>query len=204
MASAALLVAGALFVPIYNFTQRYNPYKNEKDITAFFTNEKALGKYLSSDVGGVGTKKDVRRGDAIVVPFEFLAKDPVRLAFGLGLGSVSPSSLGKTFEGEYYLLFQKFSIISFTFFLLELGVFGVLLIGALFALMFADTLKVARRDPSLVGSFAVGWTGVVVIYALDVVYTIFHEFPSVTYLYWYFAGLIGARCVALAARRVVP
>jgi hypothetical protein len=201
MACAALIVAGGLFIPIYNFTQRYNPYKNEKDITTFFTNEKALGRYLSSDVGGVGTKKDVRRGDAIVVPFEYLAKDPVRLAFGLGLGAVSPSTLGKNFEGEYYLLFQKFSIISFTFFLLELGVFGVLLIGVLFWMMFADTLTVSRRDPSLVGVLATGWIGVVVIYALDVVYTIFHEFPSVTYLYWYFAGLICARCVALANER---
>jgi hypothetical protein len=201
IACTALVVAAALFIPIYNFTQRYNPYKNEKDITAFFTNQKALGRYLSSDVGGVGTNKDVRRGDAIVVPLEFLAKDPVRLAFGLGLGAVSPSTLGKNFEGEYYLLFQKFSIISFTFFLLELGVFGVVLIGALFWMMFSDTLAVARQDRSLVGVVAIGWTGVVVIYALDVVYTIFHEFPSVTYLYWYFAGLICARCVWLAKDR---
>jgi hypothetical protein len=184
MACAALIVAGGLFVPIYNFTQRYNPYKNEKDITAFFTNEKALGKYLSSDVGGVGTKKDVRRGDAIVVPFEFLAQDPVRLAFGLGLGSVSPSTLGQNFEGQYYLLFEKFSIISFTFFLLELGVFGVVLIGVLFWMMFSDTLAVARQDRTLVGVLATGWIGVVAIFALDVIYTIFHEFPSVTYLYW--------------------
>ena len=201
MACAALVVAAGLFIPIYNFTQRYNPYKNEKDITAFFTNEKALGRYLSSDVGGVGTKKDVRRGDAIVVPFEFLAKDPVKLAFGLGLGAVSPSTLGPNFEGEYYSLFQKFSIISFTFFLLELGVFGIVLIGALFWMMFSDTLAVARQDRSLVGVLATGWTGVVVIFALDVVYTIFHEFASVTYLYWYFAGLICARCVALAKDR---
>jgi 4-amino-4-deoxy-L-arabinose transferase-like glycosyltransferase len=202
MACAALVVAAGLFIPIYNFTQRYNPYKNEKDITAFFTNEKALGRYLSSDVGGVGTKKDVRRGDAIVVPFEFLAKDPVKLAFGLGLGAVSPSTLGPSFEGEYYSLFQKFSIISFTFFLLELGVFGIVLIGALFWMMFSDTLAVARQDRSLVGVLATGWTGVVVIFALDVVYTIFHEFASVTYLYWYFAGLICARCVSLAKDRV--
>ncbi len=203
IACTALIVAGGLFVPIYNFTQRYNPYKSEKDITAFFTNEKAaLGRYLSSDVGGVGTKKDVRRGDAIVVPFEFLAKDPVKLAFGLGLGAVSPSAFGQNFEGEYYSLFQKFSIISFTFFLLELGVFGVVLIGALFWMMFSDTLAVARQDRSLVGVVAIGWTGVVVIFALDVVYTIFHEFVSVTYLYWYFAGLICARCVALAKDRI--
>ena len=41
MTCAALVVAGLLFIPIYNFTQRYNPYKNEKDITTFFTSESA-------------------------------------------------------------------------------------------------------------------------------------------------------------------
>jgi hypothetical protein len=97
LALAGLVVVGALYVPIYNMTQAYNPYKNEKDIAAFFTNEKALGKYLSSDVGGVGTTKDVRRGDAIAVPFQFLAQDPVRLMFGLGMGAVSPSNFGKNF-----------------------------------------------------------------------------------------------------------
>jgi hypothetical protein len=76
------------------------------------------------------------------------------------------------------------------------------LIGVLFWMMFSDTLTVARQDRSLVGVVAIGWTGVVVIFALDIVYTIFHEFVSVTYLYWYFAGLICARCVALAKDRV--
>jgi hypothetical protein len=201
MACAALVIAGALFVPIYNFTQSHNPYKNEKDITAFFTNEKALGKYMSSGIGGVGTTKDVRRGDAIVVPFEFLAQDPVRLMFGLGMGAVSPSNFGKNFEGSYYVLFQKFLIISFTFFLLELGVLGVIVIGVLFWMVFSDTLVVAREDDTLIGGLAAGWIGVVVIFAIDVGYTIFHEFTSVTYLYWYFSGLICARCMALAYER---
>lgn len=199
MATAALVVAGALFIPIYNFTQENNPYKNERDITQFFSSEKQVNKYLSSDVGGVGTKKDVRRGDAIVVPYEYLARDPVKLMFGLGMGAVTPSNFGKNFEGPYYLLFHKFLIISFTFFLLEFGVFGLIIIVVLFWMQFRDTLAVSNRDPSIVGALAAGWNGVVVIFAIDVVYTIFHEFVSVTYLYWYFSGLICARCVALAA-----
>jgi hypothetical protein len=201
LALAGLIVVGALYVPIYNMTQAYNPYKNEKDIAAFFTNEKALGKYLSSDVGGVGTTKDVRRGDAIAVPFQFLAQDPVRLMFGLGMGAVSPSNFGKNFEGSYYQLFRKFLIISFTFFLLEFGVLGVTLMGVLFWMVFSDTLAVRRQDDTTLGVLAAGWTGVVAIFAVDTIYTIFHEFASVTYLYWYFSGLICARCVSLAYDR---
>jgi 4-amino-4-deoxy-L-arabinose transferase-like glycosyltransferase len=199
-ATAGLFVAGALFVPIYNFTQANNPYKNERDIMEFFSNEKQLSRYMSTNAG-VGTNKDVRRGDAIVVPFEFLAQDPVRLMFGLGIGAVSPSNLGKSFEGPYYLLFKRFLIISFTFFLLEFGIFGVIVIAVLFWMQFRDTLAVSKKDSSIVGALAAGWTGVVVIFAVDVIYTIFHEFVSITYLYWYLSGLICARCVALATGR---
>ncbi|MEA3197769.1 MAG: hypothetical protein QOF32_1821 [Gammaproteobacteria bacterium] len=201
LALAGLVIVGALYVPVYNMTQAHNPYKSERDITNFFTNQKALGKYLSSDVGGVGTTKDVRRGDALAVPLQFLAQDPVRLMFGLGMGAVSPSNFGKNFEGSYYQLFKKFLIISFTFFLLEFGVLGVTLIGVLFWMVFSDTLAVRRQDNTLFGVLATGWIGVVAIFAADTVYTIFHEFASVTYLYWYFSGLICARCVALAYAR---
>jgi uncharacterized membrane protein YhaH (DUF805 family) len=201
LALAGLVIVGALYVPVYNMTQAHNPYKSERDLTNFFTNQKALGKYLSSDVGGVGTTKDVRRGDALAVPLQFLAQDPVRLMFGLGMGAVSPSNFGKNFEGSYYQLFKKFLIISFTFFLLEFGVLGVTLIGVLFWMVFSDTLAVRRQDNTLFGVLATGWIGVVAIFAADTVYTIFHEFASVTYLYWYFSGLICARCVALAYAR---
>jgi hypothetical protein len=204
MGLVALLVAGALFIPIYNLTQAHNPYKTERDITSFFTDPKRMALYMNTGVGGLGTKKDVRRGDAIIVPFNYLAQDPVKLMFGLGIGAVSPSQLGTNFQGTYYLLFEKFVIISFTTFMLEFGLLGLMVIGALFWMVFSDTLTVLRRDDSPVGALAAGWSGVVVIFAIDVFYTNFHEFTSVTYLYCYFSGLICARCVALAheGRRV--
>jgi hypothetical protein len=204
MALAGLVIAGALFIPIYSFTQRYNPHKNEKDITTFFSDEKQLTHYMSSDVGGVGTKKDVRRGDAMVVPFKYLARDPVRLMFGLGMGEVSPSKFGKNFEGSYYQLFVPFLIISFSVFMLEFGLLGLACIGALFWMVFWDTLYVARRDSTLLGAVAVGWTGVVILFVACVFYTTFHMFSSATYLYGYFSGLICARCVALRAQEHVP
>jgi hypothetical protein len=201
MAVAGLVVAGALFIPIYSFTQRYNPHKNERDITSFFSNQKQLSHYFSSGVGGVGTKKDVRRGDAIVVPFQYLARDPVQLMFGLGMGAVSPSKFGKNFEGPYYLLFTPFLITSFSVYLLEFGLLGLAVIGVLFWMVFWDTLAVARSDESIVGALAIGWTGVVVLFALSVVYSPFHEFTSVNYMYGYFSGLLCARRLSLAYER---
>jgi hypothetical protein len=199
---ATLAVAGsvlfvALFIPVYNMTQVYNPFKNEKDITTLFTSEKLFTRYMTSDVRGVGTKKDVRRGDALVVPFRYIAKDPIRLMFGLGMGAVSPSNLGKNFEGSYFRLFEKFLITSLTFFLLEFGMAGLLLIGILFWFVFRDSLTVARRDKTFIGDFAVGWTAIVVLTAISTIYTIFHEFTSVTYLYWYFSGVVCAQAMRL-------
>jgi len=199
-ASLGLVAFVAFFIPVYNMMEAHNPYKNEKDVTNYFTNEGLLSRYMSSDVSGVGTTKDVRRGDAIAVPLQFLSRDPAQLAFGLGIGSVSPSNFGKNFEGSYFQLFKKFLITSFTFFLLEFGVFGVTMIVVLFWLVFTDALAVARIDDSLAGGVAVGWTGVVALVALGMVYTIFHEFASVNYLAWYFSGVICARRLSLTYR----
>ncbi len=198
LATLGLAVFVAFFIPVYNMMEVHNPYKNEKDITKYFTNEKQLERYMSSDVGGVGTTKDVRRGDAIIVPLQFLARDPAQLAFGLGIGSVAPSNLGKAFEGSYFNLFSKFLITSFTVLLLDFGVVGVALIGVMLWMIFADTLVVARDDESLFGAFAVGWLGVLSMVAIGMVYTIFHEFPSATYLSWYFSGVMCARRMSLA------
>ena len=83
------------------------------------------------------------------------------MAFGLGLGNVSPSQSGKNFEGEYYLLFHSILTISFTFFVLEFGFFGVILIGVLNWMIFSDSLAVGRQDNTLWGAWppaGPGWS----------------------------------------------
>ncbi|MEP6546183.1 MAG: hypothetical protein ABJD53_01855 [Gammaproteobacteria bacterium] len=196
-ALVGLVAFAAVFIPIYNMMEVHNPYKSEQDITNFFTNEKQLDRYMSSNVAGVGTSKDVRRGDALGVPLQFLSKDPAQLAFGLGLGSVSPSNFGKNFEGSYFMLFKKFLITSVTFFIIEFGLLGLVMVGVLTGLVFMDTLWVSRNDVGLTGAMAAGWTGVVATMVIGLLYTILHEFTSVTYLYWYFSGVICARRMAL-------
>ena len=200
MALAVLVAFGAIFVPVYNVLEERNHYKVE--IVDFFTNPQELDKYLAGtgqhDTAGLGTKKMVHRGDAIVFPIHYLSKDPALLAFGLGLGNVSPSNLGKNFQGSYYSLFQNILVISFAYFLLEFGLFGVLLIGILFWLVFSDSLAVARGDDSLLGAVAAGWTGIVAVFLIATVYNDFHYFTSVTFLYWYMAGMICARRMSMA------
>jgi hypothetical protein len=196
---SVLIAFGAIFVPVYDMTQEHNPYKVK--IMDFFTSEKTLNNYLSTanknSDAGIGKTKLAGRSDSIVVPLAYLARDPINLAFGLGLGNVSPSNLGRNFEGAYFRLFRSVLVTCFPYFVLEFGLIGLSLIGCLYLLIFMDTLRVARLDTGLTGALAAGWTGVMAIFALSVVYNVFFQFVSVTYLYWYFAGVIAARSVAL-------
>jgi hypothetical protein len=201
---AALLVFGAIFVPVYDQMEAMNP--KAVSITDFFTNEKTLNNYLVSHgdkhVEGIGSDKQAHRGDAIAVPLKYLAKDPVLLAFGLGLGNVSPSQTSKNFEGRYFLLFQSFLSISFAPLVLEFGLFGIALIALLNWLIFADSLYVARRDDSITAALAAGWPGVVGIFMVALFYNAFHYFTAVTYMFWYLSGVICARRVALVVDTV--
>ena len=197
LAFAFLVAFGAIFVPIYNALEEHNHYKVE--ILDFFTNSEALDKYLvSSGHGiGVGGKKVAHRGEAIVLPIKYLARDPSTLAFGLGLGNVSPSNIGKNFQGSYYGVFQNLLVISFAYFVLEFGLVGVAVIGMLFWLVFFDSVAVARTDDSFTAAIAAGWTGIVAVFLIATLYNAFHYFTSVTFLYWYLSGVICARRMSL-------
>jgi len=195
----ALIGFGAIFVPVYDMLEEHNHYKVK--LVDFFTDEQRLDNYLVAHGRnrgtGIGGTKLSGRGDAVMVPLAYLARDPVTLAFGLGMGNVSPSNLGKNFEGSYYRLFRSLLVTSFSYFVLELGLFGVGLILVLYWMMFADSVAVARLDSGLAGALAAGWTGVTAIFLLGIIYTTYYQFPSLTYLYWYFGGIICARRSAL-------
>jgi hypothetical protein len=148
---------------------------------------------------GIGSTKQVRRGDAIRVPLEYLVKDPVKMAFGLGLGNASHSNLGQQFVGTYYDLFQAFAYISFSIFLLEIGILGTTLVFVLYAFVFFDAVAVARTDTNgITGALAIGWIGVVTVMSAATFYSAIHAYPILSYLYWYVAGVVAARRCQLA------
>jgi hypothetical protein len=173
----------------------------------FFTNEKQMVDYMQAKKGvaSVGTSKEVRRGDAIEIPFQYISRDPVRFAFGLGLGNVSPSTLGQNFVGEYNGLFRSFLLTSFTIFLLEVGVLGTALIFLLYWMLGADALALAKSKQGLIGAVSVGWFGIVVVMFVSLFYTLIHTYSSLSFLFWYFSGVIAAHRAqfVLAGQRAV-
>jgi len=202
-AAAALLVCfGAIFVPVYDLMQTNNPYK--KDITTFFTDKEQLGKYMEAKRAGVGSVTQVGRGDALRIPIQYLARDPVQFMFGLGIGNASESSLGKAFTGKYAAIFSRITITAFSTFFLELGLLGTGLLFLLYWLIFRDTLFVARHDRGLFGALAVGWAGVTALIVVSTVYTNIQIFESLSFLFWFLSGLMTARRVHLSRKSFQP
>jgi hypothetical protein len=193
-ASAVLLLAvfAALFVPIYDFFAVANnpdPYTLE----SFFTNKKQVVGYLdrNADVGASG---GAGRVDSVVVPLQLFSSDPVHLMFGVGIYNASSSGLGNNFTGEYYPLLGKYTTeTSGAAFLIETGILGLALALLLDWLVFRDAVFVARRDTSLFGALALGWLGIMVVIAIATFYKSLHYFESISYLFWYFAGVIAAQ-----------
>ncbi len=198
LAMGLLITFGAIMVPVYDAMQANSPYKNERHLMDFFTNQQQFDRYMvTKKQATVGTTAQVGRGDAINVPLHYISQDVVHLAFGLGVGNVTHSNLGESFTGKYFQLFQSFTYTGFAVFILELGLLGTALVFFLYWFAFADALAVARADNGLIGAFSVGWIGCVVVMAFCTFYTTTQVYVSMSYLYWFFAGVVAARRVQL-------
>jgi hypothetical protein len=196
----ALLAAFlAILVPIYDAMNANSPFKQGRTLEDFFTDQQTMATYMATQKQGpaLGMKRDVRRGDALQVPLHYMARDPVQLTMGLGMGNATHSNLGESFTGAYNGLFDKFLITSATIFLLEIGLFGTALIFLLYWLIYRDTMAVAKNDTSLTGAIAAGWIGVAAIMPMATFYAPIHTYASISYLFWYFSGTVTARRMQL-------
>jgi hypothetical protein len=192
LAIALLTVFAAIFVPAYDY---FVKPRWGYGIVEFMTMDGRVEGYLEKNSVAIGTTRPVGRVDALIVPLREIAKDPAHLAFGLGIGNASKSSMGLQFTGHYFRLFEPFLISSTTRFLLEIGVLGFVLTLVFFLMVFNDARAVAAKDKGLLGALALGWTGVVATMVLGIFYKDPVAFGSLTYLYWYFSGVIAARRV---------
>lgn len=188
LGTVLVAVFGAIFVPIYDY------YIVQRDhgatIAEFFTEPSRVESYMGTGADIGATK--VGRTDAIVVPLRASAQDPVQFAFGLGMGNVTGSPLGYAFAGEYADKLEPFVKSSASLLILEVGVLGLLIALAVNWLTFQDARVVARYDRGFAGALAVGWAGAAVAYALGTFYANLIAHEALSYLFWYFAGIVAA------------
>jgi hypothetical protein len=192
----------AAYVSIYAYVQRNNPYY--QSVGSVFLDEKKFDQYLDRNADiGVKTDMGVGRVDSLRASLRRLSEDPVQLAFGVGIGNAAHSSIGSQFTGAYFQLFGSLLISSTTVFLLEIGLLGTAVVFTLHWLVFRDAVAVARADHGLIGTIATAWIGITIIMTLGLPYKLVHIYDSMSFLFWYFSGLVAAqrmRLVREAAR----
>lgn len=189
LACGLLAAFGAVFVPVYDYFNAEREYS--VPLSEMVSDPARLEAYLwkKEDVGTTG---QAGRVDSIVVPIRHLLADPAQAVFGYGIGNVSDSNLGHGFVGKRHKMFAPFLTTSFGRLVLELGFFGFGLVIALMWLIWEDCRIVARQGDDVVTVLAAAWVGVTVVIGLSLIYKDIVHQASLSYVFWYFSGLIAA------------
>ena len=189
-AAGILIAFGLAFIPTYDYLSKDREYGGHQ-IGEFFSDPAQLERYLwkREDVGATGESGSLY---SIVVSVRHLITDPSHAVFGYGIGNVSDSALGRSFVGDRYKAFAPFLVTSIARLILELGFLGLGLVLTLMLLIWQDCRVVARQGDSVVTALAAAWVGVTVIIGLSLVYKDIVIQTSISYLFWYFSGLIAA------------
>jgi hypothetical protein len=193
-----LLLFASIFVPVYDRMNAGRQYAGT--LADFFLNKENVERYVSGSTPGEIAQAPGRI-EAITVPFKSLARDPVKLAFGYGIGNASESSMGRGFVGRYALEYKPYLQSAFARFILELGVLGIGILLIVYWLVFQDCRRMARAGPTLVAGFAAGWAGVVTLMTVAMVYSLPEAYPAISFLFWYFSGLIAAERMRVGSRQ---
>jgi hypothetical protein len=189
LASALVSAFGAAFFPIYDH------YNLERQYTVplgeWLSDREKLENYLWK-TEDIGANLPSGRVDSIVVPFKRMMHDPPGLAFGFGIGNASNSALGRRFVGAHFQTYGFYLSTAIGRILLELGLVGVALVLTMMWLIYKDCRVVYRQNEGMVSTLAAGWAGVTVLMAFALFYKDIIVHTSLSFVFWYFAGLIAA------------
>ena len=76
--------------------------------------------------------------------------------------------------------------------MVEIGVLGLALVLLLYWMIVRDAVAVAAHDRTIIGALALGWVGVTSVIVMATFYKNIHAFESLSYIFWYFSGVIAA------------
>jgi hypothetical protein len=193
MAVAALAVFLAAFVPIYNWLQEDRPKEagGNETVGDFFFSDKAQS-YVETDAE-IGTTGYVGRVDSIRVAVQETLSDPIRTVFGLGIGNTMESALGPQFSGKYFERYSMFTKeTSFSTIFLELGFLGFSALMCVYWLIVRDALFVAGHSTPYMSALAAAWVAITAMMALMLFYSAIHVSVALSFLFWYFSGIVAA------------
>jgi len=193
---AIFALCGAGFVATYNYL-----IVNRESGTSLedFWLEGRVQDYMYR--GAVEGDPRVGRIDSMQIAARTISETPLRAAFGLGIGNVSPALL-PGFEGEYAHYYDKYRVwfTQITLLLWNMGFVGVAVYTLLFFAMFKDALALARAGGS---SAAIGqcWGAVVVLVAMCMLYNSVLTMNEVMFPFMFYAGFVARRAHLLRRER---
>ena len=135
--------------------------------------------------------EDTGKIDSLFLPFEAARHDPTQLVFGLGIGNVSPSSLGSGFDGDHFGRYGHLMGPTTALFLWEIGLVGTALAFLILYLIFREAL-VARSAGGVTSALALGWIAVIGITCAAWFYKKTIGSDALSYLFWFYSGVIAA------------
>lgn len=181
-------VAMGIFAIVYQYTQV--KFVGQTDTISEFFEPDRFQHYMAPRTAGIETA-DERYGrvDVVVAAAQEIAKDPVTLLVGFGIGSVTASPIPQlsAYRPEYIEMGLTES--SAPYILLETGVLGVLLWVVFFILVFRDCKSLSRRE-GMIGGLALGWMAVLPIFVVALFYKAIVPVNAIMYLFWFMCGYL--------------
>lgn len=144
---------------------------------------------------------EIGRFDSFVLPVQYFAKEPLKVAIGVGIGNASPTSQ-EVFLGEYGKVFENFGgdFTTLSHMVWEIGLLGVAL-SLLFMLCVFLAAWRLRREDSLAGSIGSAWVVVCILCGPVLVYMNMITIWSLQLIFWYWSGYILAKPYWMARER---
>jgi hypothetical protein len=138
IAIGTVSVSLALFVPTYDWL--YESRSGASVGEFLFSND--LNRYLETGAE-IGATREAGRLDSARVAVKETLQDPVRTAFGLGMGNATQSALGQQFSGKYAERYELFTKFSFANLVLELGLLSFSVLMIVYWFIAAERMRLA-------------------------------------------------------------
>ena len=189
-------VIGTVFIGAYNTMIKHRD--PEKSLQAFWFEGGVLDYVYKGSLEG---DHRVGRVDSVQIALRNISETPMRTAFGLGIGNVSPAQLGG-FEGDYaqYYAAYKISFTQITMLLWNMGYMGIVVFALLFYAIFRDAVFLARGDgkDAMLGQV---WAPIVMIAAMCMFYKPVLTNQEFIYPFMFYAGVVARHAHLLRVAR---
>ena len=175
----------SIFIPTYDY---FVEPRWGYGLIEFFMREGRVEGYLDKGAQ-VGTTDKAGRVDSVSVAFNVIRKDATSATFGLGIGAVTESSLGRQYEGKYYRRYGIFSGPTYARLIWEIGFLGTAFVLIVLLLVFSDARRAFRQENAY-GVIAHAYLAIIPIMILGMFYKMLLVSPGLSVCFWYYCGVI--------------